>query len=94
MNTCYKCNTKLNLADTETIPRSESCPTCLTDIRCCKMCLFYDTKSYNDCRESSAMRIVEKEKANFCDYYRISNQENKQESTQSLLDKANALFKS
>jgi len=33
-------------------------------------CAHYDPGSYNDCRETSAERVVDKEKANFCDLFR------------------------
>ena len=36
----------------------------------CKNCEFYDTSAYNECKESQAERVVDKEKANFCDYFK------------------------
>jgi hypothetical protein len=58
------------------------------------MCQFYDTKAYNECREPMADRITEKEKANFCDYFKIGGGENDAEKKrQELLAKAQALFK-
>ena len=32
-------------------------------------CRFYDSSAYNDCSEPAADRVVEKDKANFCDYF-------------------------
>jgi hypothetical protein len=32
-------------------------------------CKFYDPGSYNECREVSAERVVDKERANFCDFF-------------------------
>lgn len=49
--------------------RQDTCPHCNRDLRCCKQCNFYDPSAYNECREVSAERILEKERANFCDYY-------------------------
>jgi hypothetical protein len=58
------------------------------------MCTFYDVKAYNECREPSADRIVDKEKANFCDYFKIGSGSNDAEKQrQELLAKAQALFK-
>lgn len=51
------------------VSRQDTCPHCNRDLRCCKQCSFYDPNAYNECREVSAERIVEKERANFCDYY-------------------------
>jgi hypothetical protein len=58
------------------------------------MCQFYDPKAYNECRESSADRVVEKEKANFCDYFKIgSGGSDADKARQDALAKAAALFK-
>ena len=51
--------------------RSDTCPHCGRDIRCCAQCKFYDPGSYNECKEVSAERVVDKERANFCDYFII-----------------------
>ena len=58
------------------------------------MCQHYDKSAYNECREPNADRVLDKEKANFCDYYKFGNP-GKQEgpSKEYLLAKANALFK-
>lgn len=77
------------------VSRSDTCPHCRTDIRCCKMCDFYDTKAYNECRESNADRIVEKDKANFCDYFKLGGggAGDAEKKRQEQLAKAMALFK-
>ena len=53
------------------VGRKDTCPKCNRDLRCCKQCKFYDQNAYNECREVSAERIVEKERANFCDYFSL-----------------------
>jgi hypothetical protein len=76
------------------VGRRDTCPSCMADIRCCKMCQFYDPKAYNECRESSADRVQDKEKANFCDYFKIgSHGSNPDQARQDALAKAAALFK-
>jgi hypothetical protein len=58
------------------------------------MCQFYDQKAYNDCRESSADRVQDKEKANFCDYFKIgSSSNNPDQERLDALAKAASLFK-
>ncbi|MBW1668394.1 MAG: hypothetical protein JRI79_08740 [Deltaproteobacteria bacterium] len=52
-----------------TVGRRDTCPNCNRDLRCCKQCEFYDPSAYNECREVNAERIVDKERANFCDYF-------------------------
>lgn len=64
---CAFCRAQVHIADN--VSRSETCPHCGRDLRCCKQCKFYDPHAYNECREVSAERIVDKERANFCDYY-------------------------
>ena len=59
----------------ETIPleqkvsKRDTCPRCDRDLRCCKQCHFFDPGAYNGCREVAAERIVDKGRANFCDFY-------------------------
>jgi hypothetical protein len=55
--------------------------------------MFFDPNSYNECREPVAQRIVDKEKANFCDYFKLGENQNSQESSEQLLEAANKLFK-
>lgn len=64
---CYKCASDLELPPQ--IGFKEACQKCNADVHCCKNCKFFDLNSYNSCRESQAERIVDKEKANFCDYF-------------------------
>lgn len=66
---CFSCHKELDLAPGAKIMRSEECPHCYASIHSCKMCQFYDQTAYNECREPSADRIVEKENSNFCDYF-------------------------
>lgn len=90
---CYHCQNELNLTANANIPRSETCPKCMSDLRVCKMCSFYDPQSYNECRESSAERIVEKEKANYCDYFKINDPDASQTNKDDLFKLADSLFK-
>ena len=91
--TCYHCNKSIPILGAFKIVRTEECPYCSTSLHCCRMCTFYDPKVYNECRESNADRIVDKEKANFCDYFNLSDGSNVGDSKEDLLDKAGSLFK-
>jgi len=51
------------------IGRREMCPHCGADLHACLNCRFYDPGAYNACREPQAERGLEKERANFCDYF-------------------------
>jgi len=57
------------------------------------MCKFFDPKVYNECLETNADRIVDKEKANFCDYFTLSGGGASRPSKEDLVNSADALFK-
>lgn len=67
MKVCYSCKKQVMAA--EKPGRSEACPQCGADLRCCRNCRFYDVKAYNQCRETQAERVLEKDRGNFCDYF-------------------------
>ena len=91
--TCYKCQKDTGLETNDDISRSEECQNCYTNLRCCHMCKFYDKNSYNECREPTAERVLDKEKANFCDFFKLGSADSSSDSTQDLLAQANSLFK-
>ena len=66
--TCCGCGAALVLEGR--IGRREACPHCGHDLHCCRNCAFYDPAMHNQCREPQAERQVDKERANFCDYFR------------------------
>jgi len=51
------------------VMRNDLCPHCSRDLRCCRQCKFYDIHAYNGCKEVMAERVVDKERANFCEYF-------------------------
>jgi len=57
------------------------------------MCHFYDTSSYNECKEPMANRVLDKEKANFCDFFKLAGASDRGPDKDKLLDAANSLFK-
>lgn len=94
MANCFKCSTKIEY---DQVHRGDTCSKCLSDLRVCKNCEHYSESAYNSCKESQADRVVEKEKANFCDYFALSTKSPSSESTLSPAEKARmaaeALFK-
>ena len=67
---------------------------CHADAHVCKNCEFYDPKVYNECRETSADVVREKERANFCDYFKPrSSGASSGKSAADLKAAAEALFK-
>ena len=67
---CWKCGATLtDLA--ETVGRYDICPNCQAELYVCKMCEFYDPRVSNSCREPIADIVNNKERANFCGYFKI-----------------------
>ena len=64
---CSGCGRSHSFADV--VPRSAVCESCGRDLRCCRTCRFYEATAYNECSEPSAERVLEKDRANFCDFY-------------------------
>ena len=65
---CWKCGTELkNLL----LPfsRYEECGLCKGDLHVCIACKNYNTAVLESCNEDRADFILEKDKANFCDYF-------------------------
>ena len=63
---CWHCGAQLTPLD---YGRQDSCRQCGRDTRVCKNCEFHDRSSNNECRESQADHVTDKEKSNFCDYF-------------------------
>ena len=51
------------------VARNDACPHCGRDLHCCLQCKFYDSGSYNECKEVLAERTVDKERANICEFF-------------------------
>ncbi len=66
---CWKCHKETNI---EKPVRGDECPACHADLHTCKACELYESGAHNDCRETSADFVSDKERSNFCDYFRAS----------------------
>lgn len=64
---CWHCGTDLGPLD---YGRADTCTRCGKDTRVCKNCFFHDPAAHNQCHETQADRVVEKERSNFCDYFK------------------------
>jgi len=66
---CWKCGHAL---DDMPMPlrRRDECPACGVDLHVCRMCEFYATSVAKSCREPVAEEVTDKERANFCGYFR------------------------
>jgi hypothetical protein len=50
----------------------DDCPACDRDLHICLNCEFYDSNAYRQCRESIRELVQDKERANYCDFFRQS----------------------
>lgn len=89
---CYHCAHEIP-TDTK-IFRQTVCEQCGSYVHCCMNCQHYDSKAYNQCHEPAADRVLDKEKANFCDFFNMrmaaAKQDNRADEARKKLD---ALFK-
>jgi hypothetical protein len=67
---CHACRSEVPLASGETIGFRDSCTRCAADLHVCLNCAHHDPSAYNGCRESSAERVLDRDRGNRCDYFR------------------------
>ena len=65
---CHACGDEIALGP-ERVGFRDECQRCGADLHACCNCAYHDPTSYNECRESSAERVLEKERANRCEYF-------------------------
>ena len=66
---CYRCGASLEALSLP-LTRLDECPQCHVYLHCCRMCSFYDPAVAEQCREDDAEEVRDKERANFCDYFK------------------------
>ncbi|MBW2055908.1 MAG: hypothetical protein JRH07_17125 [Deltaproteobacteria bacterium] len=66
---CFHCHREISLDGK--VSRQDQCPHCGSDLHCCVNCLFYDEYAHNRCREPQAESVSDREKGNFCEYFRF-----------------------
>jgi len=64
---CWHCGTEIDTR--ERVEFRASCPSCGRALHVCRNCNHYDPGYYNQCRETAAERVVDKERANFCEFF-------------------------
>jgi hypothetical protein len=68
---CWRCGkdiAELSLP----LSRLDECPACHVHLHVCRMCEFYAPAVTKACREDGADEVREKQRANFCDWFRPS----------------------
>lgn len=66
---CWKCGAPLKGVPVP-FSRRADCPACHAELHVCRMCRYYDTRVNGQCTEDRAEDVREKERANFCDYFK------------------------
>lgn len=69
---CYRCGASLAVL-TLPLSRHDQCPDCSADLHVCKMCVHFDERVPRKCREDGAEDVTEKERPNFCDWFKPSD---------------------
>ena len=65
---CWNCG---NSFDGEVF-RTTECPSCKKDLHSCRNCRFYSPGAHFDCSETVEYNVTDKEKSNFCDFFKSS----------------------
>ncbi len=68
---CYRCGASLSALSLP-LSRRDQCPECTVELHVCKMCVYFDPSVPSQCREDGAEDVTEKERVNFCDWFKPS----------------------
>src|SRR5215472_6712950 len=66
---CWKCGNAIDLASGSPVGTRDTCPECDCDLHACRNCGHYDPSKHNQCAETQAEWVRDKEAANYCDYF-------------------------
>ena len=67
MKLCHRCGREVKLE--AGLQRTDGCPVCHSDLKCCLNCRFHDPGAANQCREPQVDPVLEKDRANFCELF-------------------------
>ncbi len=91
---CWRCGAAI-ADDDLPLRRADICRSCSADLHVCKLCVFYNPRVADACEEPIALAVGNKERSNFCDYFKpkagawVAGKDAAQQRAQSALD---ALF--
>jgi hypothetical protein len=74
MASCFFCGAEIPAG--EKIYRNSTCTACGNPLKICRNCRFYDQSSPHECREPVSEAVKDKESANFCEYFVLTDREN------------------
>jgi hypothetical protein len=90
---CFYCARQIEVA--QRVGFRQVCDGCGRPLHACLNCQFYEPSYNNQCRETQAERVVEKDRANFCEYFslRQTSQGQRLAATKDARSQLEALFK-
>ncbi len=65
---CWHCGRAIAIE--ERVGFRDRCPGCDRPIHVCRACAHHDPAYHNQCRETQAAMVADKDRANFCEYFR------------------------
>ncbi len=65
---CWRCGASIEVG--ERVGFRDCCPKCDRPLHVCRNCGFYDPGYHNQCRETMAELVADKERGNFCEYFK------------------------
>jgi hypothetical protein len=67
---CSRCGETIQvMAAASRVGTRDTCRRCDYDLHSCRNCRFYDPAKHNQCAETQAEWVPDKEAANYCDYF-------------------------
>jgi hypothetical protein len=87
---CHACKNEIKLEGP--VSRTAECPHCEADAHCCLNCENYDVSAHNRCREPQSEWVSDREKANFCDFFRPNQASQARQLKPSAGDAARSAF--
>lgn len=66
---CFRCGASLEALSLP-LSRQDQCPQCARYLHVCRLCEYYDPQVVKQCREDDAEEVKDKEKPNFCDWFK------------------------
>jgi hypothetical protein len=91
---CHNCGTQVQLTPGVKIYRQDTCHQCNSDLHCCLNCRFFDPGKNNQCSETQAEWVPDKNRSNFCEYFEPRTTVNLVNKTRSRPDEARKQFDS
>ncbi len=92
MASCHHCGSQF--PEGMAVFRTSECPSYAYYIRVCRNCTHFAPGSHWDCRETVSDQVTDKERANFCDWFKLSTVSGDRSDAQKKVEQARRGFSS